>query len=150
MRTRIADEKLTMLRRLPPFSGASRRELRAVAAAADVVAVEAGRILLRADRRALEAYVVIEGFVDVVIHGRTVATLTRGQVVGELGVIDGEPRSADVAAATDATLLAIPAPALRALIETSHAVRTMLLRQIADRLRATDLVSVDVAADAVA
>ena len=81
----------------------------------------------------------IDGTVDVVIGGETVCSLQRGEFAGELGVIDGQPRSADVVAATDVTLLAISAPALRALIETSHALRIALLRQIAERVRRMDL-----------
>lgn len=136
---RSPDEKIELLRRLPTFRGARRRELRLIAAAADVATVESGRVICRADRRALESYVVVDGMLDVVIDGTVVATLRRGQIVGELGVIDGEPRSADVVAATDATLLAISAPATRALIETSHSFRMALLRQLADRVRSLDL-----------
>lgn len=134
------DQKIDLLRSLPPFAGASNRELRDLAAASDVVTADAGRVLLRADRRALETYLVIDGTVDVVIGGETVCSLHRGEFAGELGVIDGQPRSADVVAATDVTLLAISAPALRALIETSHALRIALLRQIAERVRRMDLV----------
>src|SRR4051794_40208682 len=98
---RIRDDKIDLLRELPLFRGAGGRELRAVAAAGDLVDVRAGRALCRAGRRALETYLLVDGMVDVVIDGRTVASLRRGQIVGELGVIDGEPRSADVIAATD-------------------------------------------------
>jgi CRP-like cAMP-binding protein len=133
------DEKLDVIRSLAPFQGASRRELRAIAAAGDVVQASAGRVLLRADRRALETYVVIDGSVDVVLEGDVVATLGAGEFVGEIGVIDGEPRSADVVAATDVTLLAIHASALRTLFETSHALRIALLRQLAQRVRRMDV-----------
>ena len=136
---RNRDEKIALLQELPPFSGASRDELRALAAAADVVSVDRGRVLCRADRRALETYVVVDGMVDIVIGGAIVATLRRGQIVGELGVIDGQPRSADVVAATDVTVLAIAAPAMRGLIETSHAFRAAILRQLADRVRTLDV-----------
>jgi len=136
---RKRDEKIELLRSLPPFAGASTRELRAVASVGDIVSADAGRVLLRADKRALETYVVIDGTVDVVLHGEVLCSLQRGEFVGELGVIDGEPRTADVVAATDVRLLAIQAPALRALIETSHALRIALLRQIAERIRRMDL-----------
>ena len=144
---RIRDEKIELLRDLPPFAGASTRELRALASAADLCDVPAGRYLCRAGRRALEAYVVVSGMVDVVIDGTTVATLRRGQLVGEMGILDGQPRSADVVAATDTTVLAITAPRLRGLIEESHALRVALLRQLADRVRGLDL---EVSAHAVA
>lgn len=136
---RHPDEKIELLRSIPPFAGATRRELRDLAAAGDIVSEDAGRVICRVDRRALESYVVLDGSVDVVVAGDVVATLGRGDFVGELGVIDGEPRSADVIAATDVTLLAISAPSLRSLIDTSHPLRIALLRQIASRVRRMDL-----------
>lgn len=136
---RNRDVKIELLRQLPPFRGARPAELRALAAAADLVEVEAGRVLCRADRRALESYVVVDGMVDVVIGGATVASLRRGQIVGELGIIDGAPRSADVVAATDARVLAIAAPAVRALLDTSPSFRGAVLHQLADRVRSLDL-----------
>lgn len=136
---RNRDEKIELLRQLPPFRGARGAELRSLASAADLVSVEAGRVLCRADRRALESYVVVDGMVDVVIGGSTVATLRRGQIVGELGIIDGAPRSADVVAATDARVLTISAQATRALLETSPTFRSAVLHQLADRVRSLDL-----------
>ena len=105
----------------------------------DLVDVEAGRVLCRADRYAREAFLVVDGMVDVVIGGSIVATLRRGNLVGELGVIDGLPRSADVVAATDATVLAIDARSMRSLLATSATMRDAVLRQLAQRIRESDL-----------
>ena len=102
---RHRDEKIDLLRELPLFAGAHRRDLRQLAAATDLVRADAGRVLCRAGRRALETFIVVDGMVDLVVQGTTVASLQRGQIVGELDVIDAEPRSADVVAATDVTLL---------------------------------------------
>ena len=139
MRIRQHDEKIELLRRIEMFAGASRRELRELSMATELALADAGRVLCRAGKRAVESYIVLEGEVDVVIDGQVVATLGRGDFVGEIGVIDGEPRTADVVARTDVALLAIHATALRALIETSHSVRIGLLRQVAGRIRRMDL-----------
>jgi CRP/FNR family cyclic AMP-dependent transcriptional regulator len=132
------DLKLQHLRALPLFATASVRELRTIAAAGDIVQVEAGRALCRAERYAREAFLVLDGMVDVRINGGTVASLRRGNLVGELGVIDGLPRSADVIAATDVTVLAIGAREMRSLLGTSRTVRDAVLRQLADRIRRSD------------
>jgi CRP/FNR family cyclic AMP-dependent transcriptional regulator len=134
------DEKLDAIRALPPFLGASRREVRDIAAVSDLASVKAGRVLCRADNRALEVYVVVDGTVDVHIDGEVVASLGRGEIVGELAVIDGEARTADVVAATDVTVLAVHAQAFRGLLETSYMVRLATLRQMAERVRRMDLV----------
>ena len=137
MRTR--DEKLDLLRTIPPFESARLRELRTIAAVADVATADAGRVVLRAGKPALEVYVVARGFLDVVVDGSTLATLGPGELVGEVGVLDGEPRTADVVAATDVTLLAIHATAFAALLESSPSLRLAALRQLAERVRRMDV-----------
>ena len=132
------DGKVERLRTLPLFAATSARELRAIAAAGDLVDVEAGQALCRADRYARECFLVVDGMVDVRIGSTTVAALRRGNLVGELGVIDGLPRSADVIAATDVTVLAFDARALRSLLVTSTSIRDAVLRQLADRIRRSD------------
>jgi CRP-like cAMP-binding protein len=139
MRTRVTDDKPTLLRSLPAFAGASRRELRELARASELALADAGRVLVCAGRRAIETYLVLEGEVDVMIDGDVVATLGPGEFVGEIGVIDGEARTADVVARTDVALLAIHATAVRSLVESSHSFRLALLRQVASRIRRMDL-----------
>jgi CRP-like cAMP-binding protein len=111
---RNRDEKIDLRRELPQFAGAHLRELSQLAAATDLMSADAGLVVCHAKGRALETYIIVDGMVDVVVQGTTVASLRRRQIVGEPGVIDGEPRSADVVAATDVTLLAIHASALSA------------------------------------
>ncbi|HYD09179.1 MAG TPA: cyclic nucleotide-binding domain-containing protein [Acidimicrobiales bacterium] len=141
------DGKIDRLRTLPLFTTTGARELRAIAAAGDLVTVEAGRAICRAERYAREAFLVVDGMVDVVIARgvggphetrTTVATLRRGNLVGELGVIDGLPRTADVVAVSDVTVLAIDARAMRSLLATSKTMREAMLRQLADRIRRSD------------
>lgn len=136
---RSRDEKIDLLRELPLFARARRRELRRLAAATDLVSADAGRVLCRAERRAVETYIVVDGTVEVVVQGTTVASLRRGAIVVEPGVIDGEPRAADVVAATDVTLLVIHISALTGLVETSQAFRNAVLHQLAGRVPTMDL-----------
>lgn len=135
---RKRDKRIERIRQLPPFTTARPHELRQLAAVADLVMVDAGQVLCRADRRALEVYIVVDGIVDVVAGDTVLASLRRGQIIGELGLLDGQPRSADVVAATDVTVLVIPARAMWPLLDTSHAMRVAVLRQLADRVRKAD------------
>lgn len=58
-------------------------------------------------------YALVSGTVDIELAGgRKIATVTPGQLVGELSAIDGLPRSASVVAATDVDVRALPAPLL--------------------------------------
>jgi CRP/FNR family transcriptional regulator, cyclic AMP receptor protein len=66
------------------------------------------------------------------------AELGPGEVVGEMGVLDREPRSATVTAVTTVETLELDAPTLaRALLDYPEAA-TALLRILSRRLRTTD------------
>ena len=74
-------------------------------------------------------------------NGRRLATLGPGAVVGELSLIDGEPRSATVSARTDLDVLEIDRRDLDKLLRKMPTVRRKLLESLATRLRATDTLS---------
>ncbi len=61
-----------------------------------------------------------------------------GEVLGELSVLDGKPRSATAVAADDAELVVTPAAALQRTLEGDHQATRELLIIIADRLREAD------------
>jgi CRP/FNR family cyclic AMP-dependent transcriptional regulator len=61
-----------------------------------------------------------------------------GEVLGELSVLDGKPRSASAVAAADAELVETPGVVLRRTIEDDHQATRELLSLIADRLREAD------------
>jgi len=79
-------------------------------------------------------YVVIEGEVDISLHGRLLATALPGEIVGEMALIDSEIRSATVVAKTDCLLALIDQSSFESLIEhvpdfTRH-VMTVLARRL--------------------
>jgi CRP-like cAMP-binding protein len=146
LRRRRTDPKIERLRALDAFAACDPRELRAVAAAADEVDVPEGHVLCHEAKVASECYVILDGEVDVVVGGVPVARLGRGQLVGELGVIDHRPRSATVVAVGDVWALAIPAPLFQGLLDVSRPLRSALLSQLVERVRRLDAaLSVDAA-----
>ena len=136
-RTRT-DPKIERLRELDAFASCNARDLRAVAAAADEVDAPAGTVLCHESKVATECYVILDGEVDVIVGDVAVARLGRGQLVGELGVLDHQPRSASVVAVTDIRVLAIPAPVFQGLLDASRPLRTSLLNQLVERVRRLD------------
>jgi CRP/FNR family transcriptional regulator, cyclic AMP receptor protein len=79
----------------------------------------------------------VSGTVAVVANGREVARRGDGDVVGEMAVITGLPRSATLLAAGDVRLLTIGqrqfAGILRERPETAAAVMQVLARRLAER-----------------
>ncbi|MEX1271760.1 MAG: cyclic nucleotide-binding domain-containing protein, partial [Acidimicrobiia bacterium] len=83
-------------------------------------------------------FVVVSGQVTVRRNGRKVASLRRGDVAGEMALIDGQPRSADLVADGDTSVLVIPRREFSGLLENNAQLSNKLLRTLADRLREAD------------
>jgi len=88
-------------------------------------------------------FVVLDGQVAVATRsndGREslVAVLESGGVFGDMGMFDGEPRSADARALDDSRVLGIPYTDVRAALEARPELLWVVARVLAQRLRATD------------
>jgi len=72
-----------------------------------------------------------------------IAILERGGLFGELGLFDGAPRSADVRALTDTRVVALAYDPVREALEDRPELLWIIVRILAERLRATDEALVD-------
>jgi CRP/FNR family transcriptional regulator, cyclic AMP receptor protein len=131
-------QKVALLAQMPLFSLCSKRQLAALAA--DTVADElaAGTVLTREGAAGGLAYILASGQAEVVRGKRRLAVLGPGDVVGELSLIDGKPRSATVRALTDLEVLEIDARDLRRMLRQAPAVTRKLLEALSERLRHAD------------
>ncbi len=90
--------------------------------------------------RAAEAYVIRSGTVEVVREGpnrerRSIATFSRGDVFGEMALIDDEPRMGSAFATKNTELLVIKRLELMDRLENSDPVVFRLLKTLSQRLR---------------
>ena len=89
-------------------------------------------------------HVILEGLVRIERWDRehreplVLAVLGPGEVIGEMGVLDGAPRSATVTAIEDTETWEITAGALTDLVMRYPAVSLALLRTLSRRLRSTN------------
>jgi CRP/FNR family cyclic AMP-dependent transcriptional regulator len=102
-----------------------------------------GSVILHSGDDAASVLILLDGRVKIACpsaEGKEVVLAFRGpgDLVGELGAIDGRPRSSSVAALEAVTALALPANALRQLAETRVGVAVALLRIVCARLRSSD------------
>jgi CRP/FNR family transcriptional regulator, cyclic AMP receptor protein len=105
--------------------------------------LDAGQMLFEAGAPGDAAFVVLEGELEVrrqTLDGRElrISALQAGAVVGEMAVLDGAPRSADVIAVRRSRLWRIPRAALLRLIERDSEAALGLLAELSRRLRAAD------------
>ena len=94
-----------------------------------------GQWLLRAGEPSDSLYVVVTGRLELVADGAVRAVIRRGGVVGELGVLTGSPRSADVRAGRDCELLRLDAAALLTVLGESAPLARAFTRILAGELQ---------------
>jgi N-acyl-L-homoserine lactone synthetase len=100
----------------------------------------AGEVIFRQGDEAHDAYVVVDGEVEVqVTHGdrtATLATVKEGEVFGELALLVDTPRSATVRAVTDVDLMVLGREAFQSQLQSNPAIARRLLGILGRRLAA--------------
>lgn len=128
-------DKVLVLRDVPLFRGLSGEDLYPVAEIASVEAIDAGATVVRQGDPSDDLYVVLEGDLAVEKDGKEVGALDKGKTFGELGVLDGEPRAATVAARSGCKLLRIPRSELEALLDESPELAKGIIRTLLGYVR---------------
>jgi CRP-like cAMP-binding protein len=82
------------------------------------------------------AYIIVDGEVDVVSGGRTLAVRRSGEVIGEMSVISSRPRVASLRAKSDVRVLEIHKPAFEAILRERPETALALMRVLSERLAA--------------
>jgi CRP-like cAMP-binding protein len=135
---RRKSDKIDLLAMVPLFANLSKAQLGVVSRAADEMAVTDGEMLARQGAAGDEAFVVIAGELTVRRNGRKVATLSAGDVVGEMALIDGGTRSADVVAAGDGGVLVMHRREFGGILDEVPAIQRKLMVNLSQRLREAD------------
>lgn len=107
------------LRQLHLFDGFSRKQRKLLAVRADEVQIPPGRVLCSKGATAHEFFVIEDGTARVVRDGQFLDVLGPGDFFGEMGLLEGAPRNADVVAETPMTVMVLSAAAFKEL-ETEH------------------------------
>ncbi|HEU4355630.1 MAG TPA: cyclic nucleotide-binding domain-containing protein [Actinomycetota bacterium] len=127
-----------MLAGVPLFAGLSRRHLRRLAEHADLVSFREGQAVVRQDQAGGTFYVIVQGEAKVQRHGRTIGTLGPGEFFGEISLLDGGPRTADVVAATPLVAIRIFKQAFDRVVVEERGVAAEILAVVARRLRESE------------
>jgi CRP/FNR family cyclic AMP-dependent transcriptional regulator len=102
----------------------------------------AGEVLFREGDRGEEMFVIQSGLVRIVkrVGGeyRSLATLGRGEFLGEMAILNGRPRTATAHVLEDAKCLVIDAATLEQMIANSTEIAMRLVKKLARRLDSAD------------
>ena len=126
--------KVELIKRVPLFSGLSKRELAEVASIADELTLAEGTELTHEGAAGHEFLVLVEGTADVRRKGRKVNTLDSGDFLGEIALVTGAPRTATVTTTSPARMLVITARDFKALLRGTPPLQLKILGAIASRL----------------
>lgn len=133
----------TALRTIPMFQGLEAEKLEAVAKCAGLRRVTRGTTVVQAGGLIDNVYFVLNGSLKVLVSdedGREVilTMLGQGDVFGEVGVVDAEPRSATVTAVAPSDLVVISQADFRQILADNFEICLRIMCKLAQRLRAAD------------
>jgi CRP-like cAMP-binding protein len=137
-RNEAAHDWLSTLEQVPLFEGLPKRHLRRVAKLARVRRFAAGSTLVRAGDPGRSFFVLLDGSAKVVRRGGRTRRLGVGDYFGEMALLDGAPRSADVVAEGEVLALTIDRGGFSTLLSAEPTLARTLLRTLAARLRAAE------------
>jgi CRP/FNR family transcriptional regulator, cyclic AMP receptor protein len=127
-------ERVALLRRVELFAATADRVLAGVASVLDEVSFAAGELLIREGAVEDWLFVVVDGEVEVARSDRRV-TMGPGSVVGELAVLDPQPRSATVTAVGEVLAFRLRRDAFREAVETQPEIAMGVITELVRRLR---------------
>ena len=95
------------LKAIPLFSAMSEKALRTVAVFAAETTVSAGKRLVHEGDYSYDLMVIESGTADVIKGGQVIGSLGPGDVFGEMGMLSGGKRTADVVATSQMHLITL-------------------------------------------
>jgi len=127
-----------LLAQMPLFSGLDSGLLRQIAAVAEWLSLPGGATLFSAGDPPDALYVVLSGCLGAFsadpARRRFLARIPAGDIVGEMGLVSGRPRSADVVALRDTELARISAAAFNEVLRGQPEAMLRIARLTVDRL----------------
>ncbi len=125
------------------FSGLDPDDLRRLAGIARESHLATGHALFEQGDESDGLYIVVTGIVRIYLTAEdtreaTINLLEDGEVIGEMGLLDGLQRSAGAAALTDTKLIFIPREPFMSLVESSPKLARSIILMLCERLRAAN------------
>ncbi len=123
-----------MLAALPLFARCKKRHLRKLAGLAEFEEFTRSAVVIQAGDASDAFYLVLSGRARVLAKPRARA-LRRGDHFGEMGLIDGEPRSASIIADEELQVMRLPRKPFLKLLEQEPGIAVAMLAELAGRVR---------------
>jgi len=132
------NEVAGLIAKAPLFSHVTKKGLAAIAEKAVSKEFAAGTKIVSAGTTGTGFYLILSGGAEVLREGKVVAKFGASDFFGEMALIDGAPRSADVVATEDTVCLVISLWALKGIIAVTPEIAVEMLEELVQRLRKTE------------
>ena len=125
------------------FNGLDEDDLKRLAGIARESSLSAGNTLFDQGDESDGLYVIVSGILRIYLTAddtreATINLLEDGEIIGEIALLDGLPRSAGAAALTDAKLIFIPREPFIGLLDESPKLAQQIILTLCERLRAAN------------
>jgi len=132
------DEKIDLLRTVPLFAGLDEGGLERVSTLADIIDLPADRVLMKQGDQGSEMFILVSGSARVDRDGQSLGERGPGEVLGEIALLDGGPRTATVTLDEPSRLLVVARREFQVLMDEFPEIRLCVLEAVAHRLRSLD------------
>ena len=132
------DEKIDLLRTVPLFAGLDDRDMERVSTLADIIDLPADRLLMTQGQHGWEMFILVSGSARIERDGQSLGERGAGEVLGEIALLDGGPRTATVTLSEPSRLLVVARREFQALMDEFPDIRLRVLEAVAHRLRSLD------------
>jgi CRP-like cAMP-binding protein len=132
------DEKIDLLRTVPLFAGLDEGGLERVSTLADIIDLPADRLLMTQGDQGSEMFILVSGSARVERDGQSLGERGPVEVLGEIALLDGGPRTATVTLAEPSRLLVVARREFQVLMDEFPEIRLRVLEAVAHRLRSLD------------
>lgn len=121
---------------VPFFDGLDKKTRNAIASEGKELSYAPGATMVGEKGSGVGFYLIIDGKAEVRKGTKVLATLGRGDFFGEMSLIDGQPRSADVVTIAPTKCWVLPAWSFAGIIKGHPDVAMPILKELVKRLRA--------------
>ena len=129
-------DRIVFLSNIPLFATMNPEQLKNIAAKTEILEYPAGTYICREGEWGDSLYVIMHGSVSLVKDGIELGTFRRqGDCVGEMTLIDGQPRSASLRTTSDVRLLQLRSASFESMLTAHPESCREILKVLSERLR---------------
>lgn len=126
-----------LLTQIPMFSALKKRQIHSLARITETAEFPAGYDIVTEGEDGNFCGIIVDGSVEVIRGGSTIARLESGEFFGEMALIDPAPRSATVRTVNEVTAIRIHEQAFTEVVSKDPGIAMALMTSLAQRLRET-------------